>query len=56
MKLTALFLEFFNYERISGVILILSAVAALLVANSPFGKNFLDFWHIKVGFNLGFIH
>jgi len=56
MRLSALFLEFFNDERISGVILILNAITALLVANSPFGKNFLDFWHIKVGFNLGFIH
>ena len=56
MRLTALFLEFFNDERISGIILILSAITALLVTNSPFGKIFLDFWHIKVGFNLGLVH
>ena len=56
MRLSALFLEFFEDERISGILLILSAVAALLLANSPVGKNFLDFWHTRVGFNLGFIH
>jgi NhaA family Na+:H+ antiporter len=56
MRLSALFLEFFNDERISGVILILSAITALLVANSPFGKNFLDFWHLQVGFDLGLVH
>jgi NhaA family Na+:H+ antiporter len=56
MKLTTLFLEFFESERVSGVILLFSLITALLVANSPFGKNFLDFWHIKLGFDLGFIH
>ncbi len=56
MRLSALFLEFFNDERISGVILILSAVAAMLVANSPFGKSFLDLWHLQVGFDLGLVH
>jgi NhaA family Na+:H+ antiporter len=56
MRLTRLFLEFFEDERISGILLILSAAAAVLAANSPFGKNFLDFWHIKAGFNLGLVH
>jgi NhaA family Na+:H+ antiporter len=55
-KLTSLFLEFFESEKASGVILLASAIFAMLIANSPFGKNFLDFWHIKMGFNLGFIH
>jgi Na+:H+ antiporter, NhaA family len=56
MRLSALFLEFFNDERISGVILILSAAAAVLAANSPLGKNFLDFWHLQAGFDLGLVH
>jgi NhaA family Na+:H+ antiporter len=55
-KLTTLFVEFFESERASGVILLLAAVTSIVVANSPFGKGFLDFWHLKIGFDLGFVH
>jgi len=55
-KLTALFLEFFNSERASGVVLLLSAMTAMLVTNSAYGNVFLDFWHIEIGFDLGPIH
>jgi Na+:H+ antiporter, NhaA family len=55
-KLTTLFLEFFESGRASGIILLMSAITAMLVANSPCGKEFLDFWHIEIGFNLGIIH
>jgi Na+:H+ antiporter, NhaA family len=27
-----------------------------VIANSPFGNGFLDFWHLKVGFEIGDIH
>jgi len=50
MKLTKLFKEFFENEQASGVILILCAVSAIAIANSSLGQPFLDFWHIKVGF------
>lgn len=53
IKLTKLFTEFFNSEQASGVILILCTLAAIIIANSPFGKDFLDFWHRKVGFETG---
>lgn len=52
-KLTKLFLEFINSEQASGINLILCTVTAILIANSPFGKGFLDFWHLKAGFNVG---
>jgi Na+:H+ antiporter, NhaA family len=55
-RLTTLFSEFFESEKASGTILLLSAIAALLIANSSFGKSFLDFWHIKMGFDLSFLH
>lgn len=48
-KLTRLFLEFFNSEQASGIVLILCTIASILIANSPFGKNFLDLWHMKIG-------
>lgn len=52
-KLSKLFVEFFNSEQTSGVILIVCTIISILVANSPFGKGFLDFWHIKIGFDIG---
>ncbi len=55
-KLTTLFLEFFDSERASGIILLVSAIIAMLVTNSAYGSNFLDFWHLKIGFDLGPLH
>lgn len=53
MRLTKLFLEFFKSEQASGVILILCAAASIAIANSPVGSGYLEFWHSKVGFELG---
>jgi NhaA family Na+:H+ antiporter len=55
-RVTKLFLEFFQSEQASGVVLLLSAIAAMLAANSFFGAGFLDFWHIQVGWDWGAIH
>ena len=49
-KLTKLFTEFFQSEQSSGIVLILCTLTAIIVANSPFGQRFIDFWHIKLGF------
>lgn len=49
-KLTKLFVEFFESEQASGVILILCTITSILIANSYFGEGYLDFWHTKVGF------
>ena len=49
-KLSQLFVEFFDSEKSSGVVLILCTLGAILIANSPIGKGFIDFWHIKLGF------
>jgi NhaA family Na+:H+ antiporter len=51
-KLTKLFVEFFDSEQSSGVILILCTLASILIANSPLGKGFIDFWHMKIGFQV----
>ena len=53
--LTTLFTEFFESERASGIILIVCTLAAIVMANSPFGKSFVDFWHLKVGVEIGAI-
>jgi NhaA family Na+:H+ antiporter len=52
-KVTKLFTEFFKSEKTSGIILILCTVASIVIANSYFGKDFLDFWHNKIGFEIG---
>ena len=49
-KLSELFTEFLHAEQSSGIVLILCTLIAILVANSPFGQQFLDFWQIKLGF------
>lgn len=50
MKLTKLFTEFFESEQSSGVLLILATLTSILIANSPFGRGYLDFWQAKIGF------
>ncbi len=52
-RLSKLFTEFFDSEKSSGIILILCTITAIVIANSPLGKGFLDFWHIKIGFEAG---
>ncbi len=52
-KLTKLFVEFFESEQASGVILILCTVTSIIIANSYFGKNYSDFWHTKIGIEIG---
>ncbi len=55
-RVTRLFTEFFESEQASGVILLFSAGMAMLLANSPLGDRFLEFWHIKLGWDLGPVH
>jgi Na+:H+ antiporter, NhaA family len=52
-KLTKLFLEFFDSEQSSGIILIFCTIVSILIANSFLGKDYLHFWHTEVGFEIG---
>ena len=56
MKLTKLFTEFFESEQASGIILILCTIASLIIANSPLGERYLEFWHVKIGIDAGSVH
>lgn len=51
--MTKLFKEFFNSEKSSGIILILSTVLSLCLANIFIGQSYIDFWHHKAGFYIG---
>lgn len=55
MKATKLFSEFFNNEKSSGAVLIISTIISLLLANFFIGDNYLHFWNQEVGFSIGTI-
>ena len=44
-----LFNEFFNNEKASGLVLIGCTLISLILANSIFGQQYLNTWHIKFG-------
>ncbi len=45
--------RFLHVEAASGVVLLLCAIAALILANSSLSEQFLGLWEIQVGFTLG---
>jgi NhaA family Na+:H+ antiporter len=54
-NLTRLFIEFFNNEQASGIVLIACTLTSILIANSLFGKDYIDFWHSEAGFDAGLL-
>lgn len=49
MKITRLFKDFFESEKIGGLLLIICTIISLLLANSSFATDYLAFWHHKIG-------
>lgn len=49
MRLTKLFREFFESEKAGGLILVFATVLSLIVANSTWQADYLDFWNIDLG-------
>jgi len=49
MKITNLFKEFFENEKAGGLILILSTILSLFLANSIFKTEYIGFWEIQLG-------
>lgn len=52
-RLTELFIEFFESEQVSGVILILCTIVSIAIANSYWGSQYLKLWHLPIGFEIG---
>ncbi len=46
-------MKFLHVEAASGVVLMLAALVALALANSPWGEAFVGFWKTKVGISIG---
>ncbi|PAF42023.1 sodium/proton antiporter NhaA [Helicobacter sp. 11S03491-1] len=47
------FLNFIKSESFGGIFLFISAVLAMIVANSPLSTYYFEFWHIDFGFKFG---
>ncbi len=47
--------NFLHIESASGIVLLVAALTALILANSPFGEGFLAFWKKPLGFTIGTI-
>lgn len=45
--------RFINKEALSGILLFIATVAAVIVANSSLGQAYYDLWHLPLGINLG---
>ena len=45
--------DFISKEALSGVLLFLATVAAVIVANSSWGQAYYDLWHMPLGMTLG---
>lgn len=45
--------QFINKEALSGILLFVATVAAVIVANSSWGQAYYDLWHMPLGINLG---
>lgn len=53
LKLTKIFVDFFESEKASGILLIICTITSIAIANSDFGQGYLDFWHTNLGFEIG---
>jgi len=45
--------RFINKEALSGILLFVATVTAVIVANSSLGQAYYDLWHMPLGINLG---
>jgi Na+:H+ antiporter, NhaA family len=53
IKLTELFVDFFESEKASAIILLLCTAASIIIANSSVGKDYMAFWHSNIGLEIG---
>lgn len=50
---TEAFVSFLHHETFSGVLLLLCALMAMFIANSPLGHYYFELWETPVGFSVG---
>jgi Na+:H+ antiporter, NhaA family len=49
MKLTRLFIEFFNSEKAGGLVLLFATIISLVLANTAWQNEFINFWNVDLG-------
>ena len=52
-NLTKLFIDFFESEKTSGIILILCTITSIVIANSSLGNDYLNLWHTQITIGVG---
>ncbi|OPB29176.1 Na+:H+ antiporter, NhaA family [Bartonella sp. WD12.1] len=48
--------RFLHIEAVSGIVLLLAAATALILANSKYSSSYEAFWHTPLGFNFGYFN
>ena len=48
--------DFVRQQSFSGIVLLVSAVVAILWANSPWSETYYDFWHTEIAIEVGAFH
>lgn len=56
MALHRLFKEFFDSEKIGGLLLLACTIVSLLLANSSVGDAYAHFWHAKLNLSFSSVH
>jgi NhaA family Na+:H+ antiporter len=46
--LTRTFNQFFNSEKSSGILILVCTLVSISIANSIFGEQYLNIWHIEI--------
>lgn len=49
MKLTQLFIEFFESEKSGGIVLLVATILSLILANTAFQAEYIGFWQYDLG-------
>ena len=44
--------DFITKESLSGILLFISTLAAVIIANSSWGQDYYDLWHLPLGLNI----
>ncbi len=45
--------DFIHVEVSGSVVLLIAAIVTLVLANSPWSEQYLQFWQVKIGFKVG---
>lgn len=51
MKVTKMFLEFFESEKAGGLLLLFVTILSLALANSPIQSQYIQFWSTEIGYH-----